>query len=75
MWHYDKMLKQKEKKTPQKSASLLFSGFLKKIIYLGCTGSLWLLRLFSSCGKRGYPPVVVHGLLIAMATFVAENGL
>ena len=32
-------------------------------------------RAFSSCGERGLLFVVVHGLLIAVASLVAENGL
>ena len=31
--------------------------------------------LFSSCGKRGLLFVVVRGLLIAVASLVAEHGL
>ena len=31
--------------------------------------------LFSSCGKRGPPPVAVSGLLIAVASLVAEHRL
>ena len=31
--------------------------------------------LFSSCGKRGLLFVAVHGLLIAVASPVAEQGL
>ena len=30
---------------------------------------------FSSCGERGLLFVVVHGLLIAVASLVAEHGL
>ena len=32
-------------------------------------------RAFSSCGKRGLLFVVVLGLLIAVASLVAEHGL
>ena len=32
-------------------------------------------QAFSSCGKWGLLFVVVHGLLIAVASFVAEHGL
>ena len=39
---------------------------------LGCVGSsLWA---FSSCGKRGLLLVAVRGLLIAVASLVAEHG-
>ena len=31
--------------------------------------------LFSSCGERGLLFVVVHGLLTAVASLVAEHGL
>ena len=32
-------------------------------------------RAFSSCGERGLLFVVVHGLLIVVASLVAEHGL
>ena len=41
----------------------------------------WLLwffvavRAFSSCGERGLLFLAVHGLLIAVASLVAEHGL
>ena len=48
-------------------------------IYLfifGCIGSLLLCtRAFSSCGERGVLFVVVHGLLIAVASLITEHGL
>ena len=49
-------------------------NFLKKI-------DLWLhwvfiaARAFSSCSEQGLPFVAVRGLLIAVATLVAEHGL
>ena len=50
-----------------------------KIIYLfilGCIGSSLLrARAFSSCGERGLLFIAVHGLLIAVASLVAEHGL
>ena len=53
-------------------------NFLKifYFIYLsfGCIGSS-LLGLFSSCGERGLFFVAVPGLLIAVASLVAEHGL
>ena len=33
------------------------------------------VRAFSSCGERGLLIVAVHGLLIAVASLVAEHGL
>ena len=45
-------------------------------MYLGCMGSLLLRTGFlSSCGKRGLLFVAVRGLLIAVASLVAEHGL
>ena len=32
-------------------------------------------RAFSSCGERGLLFVVVYGLLIAVASLIAEHGL
>ena len=46
---------------------------LKQNIY-DCTASL-LCGLFASCGKQGLPFVVVHGLLIVVASLVAEHQL
>ena len=39
---------------------------------LGLRGCAWA---FSSCGEQGLLFVVVHGLLIAVASLVAEHGL
>ena len=47
-------------------------------IYLfifGYAVSLLLRRLFSSCNERGLLLAVVFGLLIAVASLVAEHGL
>ena len=41
----------------------------------GCVGSLLLRTAFSSCGERGLPYVAVRGLLIVVASLVAEHGL
>ena len=53
------------------------SPFFKKIIYLFLTalGLRCCLRVFHSCGKRGLLFVAVHGLLILVASLVAERGL
>ena len=40
-----------------------------------CFGSSLLCAAFSSCGERGLLFVVVHGLLTAVASLVAEHGL
>ena len=53
-------------------------SFFKKFIYLFY---FWLCCIlaaawaFSSCGERGLLFVAVHGLLIAVASLVAEHGL
>ena len=52
--------------------------FLKIFIYLfihGCVGFCFCMRAFSSCGKRGLLFVAVRGLLIAVASLIAEHGL
>ena len=41
----------------------------------GCSGSSLLIRLSLVVSSRGYSLVAVHGLLIAVAPLVAENGL
>ena len=48
-----------------------------KFIYLvlAALGLRCWARAFSSCGERGILFVVVHGLLIAVASLVAEHGL
>ena len=56
------------------------SLFLKnKFIYLiylllAALGLRCCVRAFSSCGERGLLFVAVHGLLIAVASLVAEHG-
>ena len=52
--------------------------FITKFIYLfifGCAVSLSLLRFFLVVMSGGYSLVVVSGLLIAVASLVAEHGL
>ena len=51
------------------------SGYLYYLfIYLfSCIGSLLLVRAFSSCGKQGLLFAVVRGLLIVVASLVAEH--
>ena len=55
---------------------LFFKDFFLSFFIFGCVGSL-LLRagFFSSCGERGLLFVAVRGLLIAVASLVAEQGL
>ena len=52
---------------------LLF--FLIFILFLAALGLRCCMRAFSSCGERGLLFVVVHGLLIAVASLVVEHGL
>ena len=64
---------------PGKILSALMRPFLKKLINLlfifGCVGSLLLRAAFSSCKEQGLLFVAVRGLLIAVASPVAEHGL
>ena len=54
--------------------SLIF--FLKLInLFLAELGLCYCMRAFSSCGKRGLLFVVVRGLLIAVASLIAEHRL
>ena len=49
-----------------------------KFIYLfifAVLGLRFCVRAFCSCGERGLLFVVVRGLLIAVASLVAEHGL
>ena len=50
-----------------------FNKFLN--LFLAALGLHCCVRAFSSCGERGLLFVAVHGLLIAVASFVAEHGL
>ena len=43
------------------------------LLIFGCTGSSLLRGLFSSCSKQGLLFIVVHGLLISVASLVAEQ--
>ena len=54
---------------------MLFKIFLFILLTFGCAGSLLLHGLSLVVGSRGYPLVVVHGLLIAVASLVAEHRL
>ena len=44
-------------------------------LFLAALGLLCCVRAFSSCGERGLLFAVVRGLLIAVASLVAEHGL
>ena len=52
----------------------IVKNFLKKqfILFLAVRCCTWA---FSSCGEQGLLFVVVHGLLIAVASLVAEHGI
>ena len=45
------------------------------LVALGLLGLHCCARAFSSCGERGLLFVVMHGLLIAVASPVADHGL
>ena len=44
-------------------------------LFLAALGLRCCAQAFSSCGEWGLLFVVVHGLLIAVASLVAEHGL
>ena len=53
-----------------------FYKFIYLLIYFGCAGSLLLCAgFFSSCRERELLFIVVHSLLIVVASLVAEHGL
>ena len=59
---------------------LILFFFFNKFIYLiylflAALGLLCCALTFSSCGERGLLFVAVRGLLIAVASLVAEHGL
>ena len=45
------------------------------ILFMAVLGFRCCTRAFSSCGERGLLFIAVHGLLIAVASLVAEHGL
>ena len=53
----------------------LFCWFFKIYLFLAALHLRCCARAFSSCGEWGLLFVVVHGLLIAVASLVAEHGL
>ena len=55
---------------------LIISFFFKLIyLFLAALGLHCCARAFSSCGEQGLLFVVVHGLLIVVASLVVEHGL
>ena len=45
------------------------------ILFLAVLGLCCCMRAFSRCGEQGLLFMAVHGLLIAVASLVAEHGL
>ena len=63
---------------PQHQTLYFYFYFFKDLIFnlfLAALGLRCCMRAFSSCGERGLLFVVVHGLLIEVASLVAEHGL
>ena len=56
---------------------LIFLKLINLFIYLflAALGLCCCARVFSSCGEQGLLFLVVHGLLTAVASLVAEHGL
>ena len=54
-----------------------FCSFFKKLInlFLAALGLCCCVWAFSSCGERGLLFAAVRGLLIVVASLVAEHGL
>ena len=52
------------------SCVLTFSAFV-----VGCSGSLFLSRLFSVCSEQGCSLLVMHECLTALASLVVEQRL
>ena len=57
------------------SFHLFFNKFILFILFLSALGLCCSSWAFSSCSERGLLFVAVHGLLIAVASLVAEHGL
>ena len=59
----------------QISYSEMKSFFLFNYLFLAALGFRCWAQAFSSCGEWGLLFVAVHGLLIVVASLVAEHGL
>ena len=55
--------------------SPIFFFFFLIYLFLAVLGLRCCVRAFSSCGVRGLLFIVVRGLLIEVASLVAEHGL
>ena len=53
---------------------VFFKLILFIYLFLAALGLRCYARIFSSCGERGLPFVVVRRLLVAVASLVAEHG-
>ena len=53
--------------------NIIFLNFIFNL-FLAALGLRCCVRAFSSCGERGLLFIVVHRLLIAVASLVAEHG-
>ena len=60
--------------TPPFFKNFFFNKFIY-ILFLAVLGLCCCVRAFSSCREQGLLFIVVHGLLIAVASLVAELGL
>ena len=56
-------------------SSIMIIVFLKLFLILAVLGLCCYTWAFSSCGEQGLLFVVVHGLLITVASLVVEHGL
>ena len=52
----------------------LFFNFIFIYLFLAALGLRCCVRAFCSCGKQGLLFIVVHGLLIVVASLVVEHG-
>ena len=54
---------------------IIFKIFINLFLFLAALGLRCCVQAFSSCRERGLLFVAVLGLLIAVASLVAEHGL
>ena len=54
---------------------VLFFFLINKLINLAVLGLHCCMRAFSSCGEQGLLFIAVRGLLVVVASLVAEHGL
>ena len=75
MRFYKENFKYLQNPNHQSFSFMILFIYLFIFIFMAVLGLRFCARAFSSCGERGLLFIVVRGLLIAVASLVAEHGL